>query len=454
MEVNFLPTDQKKGMNVSNRTFGGGVHPHDYKELTRKKEIRVMPVPVRVVIPLQQHIGAPAKVLVKKNDEVKTGQVIAEAGGFVSLPVHASITGKVTAVTKMPHPVLGKALSVIIEGDGTDDWVELPGGNPEEMSPEEMKNRIRDAGIAGMGGASFPTHVKLSPPKEKDIDILILNGAECEPFLTCDHRLMLEEGEGIVRGMRYLMKILDVKKAYIGIEDNKPDAVAEMKRLTAGLSGVEVVSLPVKYPQGAEKQLIYAVTGRTVPSGKLPMEVGCVVQNVGTALAVSEAVEKGKPMIERVLTITGDGIKEPLNVKARIGALYQDVAEFAGGLTGIPKKIISGGPMMGMAQPNLALPVIKGTSGILILQNMLTEIFEEDPCINCGRCVEVCPMNLLPTTIAQYVEYGKYEMAEEFNAMDCIECGSCSYICPSRRYLVQYIRRGKAEIIKRKRKAS
>jgi electron transport complex protein RnfC len=228
----------------------------------------------------------------------------------------------------------------------------------------------------------------------------------------------------------------------------------EMKRLTAGFSGAEVVSLPVKYPQGAEKQLIYAITGRTVPSGKLPMEVGCVVQNVGTALAVSEAVEKGKPMIERVLTITGDGIKEPLNVKARIGALYQDVAEFAGGLTGIPKKIISGGPMMGIAQPNLALPVIKGTSGILVLKDILTEVFEEDPCINCGKCVEVCPMNLLPTTIAQYVEYEKYDMAGEFNAMDCIECGSCSYICPSHRYLVQYIRRGKAEIIKRRKKAS
>ena len=439
---------------MKTNTFGGGIHPHDYKELAKDKEIKSMPVPKRVVIPVQQHIGAPAKILVEKNDEVKTGQVIAEAGGFVSVPVHSSITGKVTSIAKMDHPVMGRSMAVIIEGEGEDDWVETKENNPAKMTSEEMLEKIKAAGIAGMGGATFPTHVKLAPPKEKNIDVFILNGAECEPFLTCDHRLMLEEGETIVRGMQYMMKILNVDRGIIGIEDNKMDAVEVMKKLTADMSNTEVMALPVKYPQGAEKQLIYASVGRTVPAGKLPMEVGCVVQNVGTALAVAEAIEKNIPLIERVLTISGDAVNESANLKVRIGTLWEDIVEFVGGLKKTPRKILMGGPMMGIAQANLMVPVIKGTSGILLFDEDLSVVPDEDPCLNCGKCVDVCPMGLMPTTIAQYVEYEKYDMAEEFNALDCMECGSCSYVCPSHRYLVQYIRRGKSQIMTNQKKAS
>lgn len=439
---------------MKTNTFGGGIHPHDYKELAKDKEIKTMPVPKRVVIPVQQHIGAPAKILVEKNEEVKTGQVIAEAGGFVSVPVHSSITGKVTSIAKMDHPVMGRSMAVIIEGEGEDDWVETKENNPAKMTSEEMLEKIKAAGIAGMGGATFPTHVKLAPPKEKNIDVFILNGAECEPFLTCDHRLMLEEGETIVRGMQYMMKILNVDRGIIGIEDNKMDAVEVMKKLTADMSNTEVMALPVKYPQGAEKQLIYASVGRTVPAGKLPMEVGCVVQNVGTALAVAEAIEKNIPLIERVLTISGDAVNESANLKVRIGTLWEDIVEFVGGLKKTPRKILMGGPMMGIAQANLMVPVIKGTSGILLFDEDLSVVPDEDPCLNCGKCVDVCPMGLMPTTIAQYVEYEKYDMAEEFNALDCMECGSCSYVCPSHRYLVQYIRRGKSQIMTNQKKAS
>ena len=439
---------------MNKHTFGGGIHPHDHKEKTNAKEIRTMPTPTRVIIPVQQHIGAPAKVLVEKKEMVKTGQVIAESGGFVSVPVHSSITGIVTAIAKMPHPVMGRSLAIIIEAEGEEEWVDLKETNPKKLSIEELLKKIQAAGVAGMGGATFPTHVKLSPPKDKNIDVFILNGAECEPFLTCDDRLMLEDGEQIIRGMTYMMKILDVERGIVGIEDNKPKAYAEMQRLTKDIKDITVMQLPVKYPQGAEKQLINAATGRVVPAGKLPMDIGCVVQNVGTAFAVADAIEKDMPLIERVLTISGDGIAEPSNLRVRIGTMFEDVVNFAGGTTGTPKKILMGGPMMGIAQPNLVMPVIKGTSGILLFKDQLDEVFEEDPCINCGKCVDVCPMNLLPTTIAQYVEYDKIDMAEEFNAMDCIECGSCSYICPSHRYLVQYIRKGKSDIMKKRRKAS
>lgn len=439
---------------MKTHTFDGGVHPHAYKELAKDFAIQSLPLPARVVIPVQQHIGAPAKVLVEKNEEVKTGQIIAEAGGFVSIPVHASISGKVTSIAKMPHPILGRALAVIIEGDGEDNWVEAKDVNLEDLSAPDMLKKIQQAGVAGMGGATFPTHVKLSPPKEKNIDVFIINGAECEPYLTCDHRLMLEEGEKIVRGLKYMMKILQPERAIIGIEDNKTEAIEAMRNHTADEKNIEVIALPVKYPQGAEKQLIYAAVGRTVPAGKLPMDAGCVVQNVGTACAVADAIEKDIPLIERVLTVSGNAVNKSGNFKVRIGTLFEDVVNFSGGVKGTPRKILMGGPMMGIAQPDLFLPVIKGTSGILLFDEKMADVPVENPCLNCGKCVDVCPMGLMPTTIAQYVEYGKFDMAEEFNAMDCIECGSCAYICPSHRYLVQYIRRGKTQIIKNRKKAS
>jgi electron transport complex protein RnfC len=439
---------------LSNNSFMGGIHPNDYKTASKDLAIEHMPVPTRAVIPVQQHIGAPAKIIVAKGDDVKTGQVIAEAGGFVSVPIHSSITGKVTSIARMAHPVLGRADAIVIEGEGEDEWVELTPVKEEDRTPENIKKAILRAGIAGMGGATFPTHVKLSPPKEKNIDVVILNGAECEPFLTCDHRLMIEESAKIIRGLQYIMQVLEPKKAIIGIEDNKPESIAAMQEQVKDIDNIEVISLPVKYPQGAEKQLIYAAIGRTVPAGKLPMDVGVVVQNVGTAAAVTDAVEEGRPFIDRVLTITGDSVEKSANLNVRIGTLFQDVADYVGGVKEDLGKIIMGGPMMGIAQPNMAVPVIKGTSGILLFNEDMSATPQEAPCINCGRCVDVCPMGLMPTTIAQYVEYEKFDLAEQFNAMDCMECGSCSYVCPSHRFLVQYIRRGKSQIVKNRKKAS
>jgi electron transport complex protein RnfC len=437
---------------LSKKTFRGGIHPDEYKELTAAKGIRDLPLPQRVVIPLQQHIGAPAKALVKKGDEVATGQVIGEAGGFVSVPVHASLSGKVSAVAKFAHPTLGRALSVIIDSDGQ-DRTESGQPLPQGETSEEILKRIQAAGVAGMGGATFPTHVKLSPPKDKQIDVLIINGAECEPFLTCDDRLMIEEGEKVRRGITYMQQLLTPKRTIIGIEDNKPDAIASLQKVCAA-SDVEVLSFPVKYPQGAEKQLINATLGRTVPAGKLPMDVGCVVQNVGTAIAVADAVEAGKPLFERVLTLAGDAANGPGNYRVRIGTLFADIVEQTGGHRTDMRKILMGGPMMGIAQADLAVPVIKGTSGILLFSEAFGGARIEEPCINCGRCVDVCPMGLMPTTIAQFVEYDKPDLAAEYHALDCIECGSCAYICPSHRYLVQYIRQGKRQIIKNRKQAS
>lgn len=425
--------------------FRGGVHPPEYKHQTDQKPVEIMPVPERVVVPLQQHIGAAADPVVQKGDEVKTGQVIGKAGQFVSVPVHASISGTVTAVEPHPHPLGVHVLSVVIEGDGKDNGYKKykPSEEFKKLTADEVKECIMKAGIAGMGGAAFPSHVKLSPPDSKPIDTVILNGVECEPFLTSDHRLMLEEPDSILEGLKLIMKILNVKKAIIGIEKNKPDAINLMENKTKSRKNISVLPLKVKYPQGAEKQLIQAATGRKVPSGGLPMDVGCLVHNVGTALAIFEAVAMKKPLIERVVTVTGSGIREPKNLRIRIGTLYKDVIDFCGGLTDQAVKIINGGPMMGIAQISDETPVIKGSSGLLILDQKSVRIRPENPCIGCARCVDTCPATLLPTQMAAYIKHGMIDNAYALGLPDCIECGSCGYICPANIPLVQYFKMGK-----------
>ncbi len=441
---------------MGKNTFTGGVHPLEGKYLTEKKAVEVLPRPTKVSIPLQQHIGAPATVLVAKGQEVKAGEKIAEPGGFVSAPIHASVSGKVKAIEEIAHPVSGRGMAVTIEADEEDTWVDSIQLDENFMSlaGEEMLERIKAAGIAGLGGATFPTHVKLSPPPNKKIDTVLINGAECEPYLTADHRLMLEQPDEIVNGLQIIMKVLKVDRGIICIENNKPDAIEIMKKAVADKTGIQVAVFPVKYPQGAEKQLIKATLNREVPSGGLPMDIGVVVQNVGTAKAIYDAVAFHKPLTHRIVTVTGDGVNEPRNVLVPIGTSFEDVVAFCGGLKDSASKIIMGGPMMGLAQPSLQVPVVKGTSGILILEEKETHLPFEDPCIGCGRCVEICPAHLMPTTLQLLVENDQIANAERYHIMDCIECGSCSYICPANRRLVHSIRFGKRKVVQSRKKAS
>lgn len=428
------------------KSFKGGAHPHDEKSWSADMAIQEMPVPERVIIPVQQHIGAPGDIIVEKGESVKKGQPLTKTSKFVSVPVHASISGTIQAVEKRPHPFGTNLTAIVIESDGNDAWANEPKLNPDHLSlnPDKMIQMIGEAGIAGMGGAAFPSHVKLSPPAEKPIDTLILNGVECEPYLTSDYRLMLEQPDDILAGLRILMKILGLTKASIGIEENKPKAISLLKEKCSGKKNIAVVPLAVKYPQGAEKQLIKAVTGREVPSGGLPMDVGCLVHNVGTAVAIYEAVAMGKPLIERIVTVTGPGVRKPRNLKARIGTPFSDMIEFCGGYTQKAAKVINGGPMMGIAQVNIAVPVIKGTSGILVLDERMAAGTEELPCISCARCVDVCPMKLLPNHIASFIEHNRVEEAQKLGLFDCMECSTCSFICPAKRNLVHYIKLGKA----------
>jgi electron transport complex protein RnfC len=436
------------------QTFKGGVHPAERKNTAHLK-IEQMLIPDKVVVPLRQHLGVPCTATVKIGDKVKRGDKVGEAGGFVSAPVHASISGEVTAIGSFPHPLGVPTASVVITSDGKDEPAEFTKRSDAEVTaatPQQIKDIVKNAGIVGMGGAAFPTVVKLSPPKEKKIDTLIINGAECEPYLTADHRLMLEEPIKIVRGMKLLMKALDVQKAFVAIESNKPDACKVFDDMLKADNSCTVVMMPVKYPQGAEKQLIKTLLDREVPSGGLPMDVGALVQNVGTAAAVADAVYEGKPLVERILTAGGGAMKQPRNLRVRIGTLFSDIVDFCGGLTDSVSKVIMGGPMMGIAQFRLDIPVIKGTSGILALTSEEARVFEPGPCIRCGRCVETCPMKLVPSDIATVVDLNLWDKAKELNVLDCIECGSCAYVCPAKRYFVQHCKRGKAEVAERAKK--
>ncbi|GAB6088074.1 electron transport complex subunit RsxC [Alkaliphilus crotonatoxidans] len=435
-------------------TFKAGIHPPEYKESTEHLAIEQAIKPSVVTIPLQQHIGAPAEALVKVGDRVLVGEKIGEAKGFVSAPVHSSVSGTVKAIVSKPAVGGNEVLSIVIESDGEEEVHPSvkPKGEIEKLQPKEIIEIIKEAGIVGMGGATFPTHVKLSPPPDKKIDTIILNGAECEPYLTADHRLMLETPELVIDGLRAMMKAVGVDKGFIGIESNKPDAIEVMKKAAEKFSNIEVVTLQTKYPQGAEKQLIVACTSREVPSGGLPMDAGVIVNNVGTAAQVAIAIKTGMPLIERITTVAGKGIKTPKNLKIKIGVSIKEVIEQCGGYEGKPGKIISGGPMMGLAQHSEEVVISKGSSGILVFTEEEAKLPEEGPCIRCGKCVEVCPAFIQPLHISNYSRNNMMEHAEKYRALDCIECGSCSYVCPAKIQLLQSIRVAKRSIIAKKRK--
>ncbi|MCF8225770.1 MAG: electron transport complex subunit RsxC [Bacteroidales bacterium] len=436
----------------------GGIHPAENK-ISAGKKIEFAGLPEQVIIPVSQHLGAPSKVLVKKGDEVKTGQVIAESSGFVSTNIHSSVTGKVLKVDAFPDTSGYRKMAVQIQVEG-DEWVEGADTGDElitsiEYTSEEIRDKILKAGIVGLGGATFPSHVKLTTPKGKKADHLLINGAECEPYLTADHALMLEKSRELAIGTKILMKGLGVDKAIIGIENNKPDAIRVMEEAVSGDPGISVQALQVKYPQGGEKQLIKAILNREVPSGGLPVDVGVVVFNVGTAYASYNAVQKNRPLIERVVTVTGKSVSNPSNFLVRIGTPASYIIEKAGGLPEDTAKVINGGPMMGKAVSNLDIPIVKGSSGILIIRKEESARDAVKPCIRCTKCVSVCPMGLEPYLLMAQAEKGMYEDLEKDKVMDCIECGSCSYTCPSSRPLLDYIRLGKAEVgkIMRSRKA-
>ena len=427
----------------------GGVHPPENK-LSKDKKIEVLPLPKTVFIPVAQHIGAPSTPVVKKGDEVKVGQIIAQSSSFVSTNIHSSVSGKVKKVDFSADSSGYPKQGIFIDVDG-DEWVEGIDRSEDlvkEISVDgpDIVKKIQEAGIVGLGGATFPTHVKLVPPKGMKAEVLLINGVECEPYLTSDHRLMLEKADEIMVGIQLLMKAMGVEKAVIGIENNKPDAIKLLKEKSASYSGVSVQPLKVQYPQGGEKQLINAVTGKEVPSGALPIAVGAVVSNVGTAFAVYEAIQKNKPLVERVVTVTGKGVEKPSNFMVRIGTATSELIEAAGGLPENTGKIISGGPMMGRAIASLDVPVTKGTSGLLLMQEEESKREEIQACIRCSRCTSVCPMGLEPYLLMTLGEKQIFDRAENERIMDCIECGSCSYTCPSSRPLLDYIRFGKGKV--------
>lgn len=426
------------------KTFKGGIHPPEEKELVKDNPVADFPLSTMFYVLVQQHLGAPAKPIVNAGDEVKKGQVLTEPLGFVSAPVHAPTSGKIKEISKIVHPVTGLlAPCIVIEADGKDEWVDgLPlERDPSAMTKEELMGAIKAAGIVGMGGATFPTHVKLSPPKDKTIDTFIVNGAECEPYLSSDYRLMLEQPERVLGGALIAMRILGLDKAILAIESNKPDAIKLME--SKAPPQIQVETLKVKYPQGAEKQLINALTGREVPSGGLPMDVGAVVQNAGTCAAIYDACAHGIPLFERITSVTGRGIKHPKNIKVRIGTPIKDVIDFCGGLNDAAK-IIFGGPMMGIAQFSDNISIMKGTSGVLVLTEKDTNISKYSACISCGRCVEACPMCLIPSVLSKAGEKSLWEMAVANNLLDCVECGSCTYVCLANRPIVHFVKYLKA----------
>ncbi len=439
------------------KTFRGGVHPlpglHQGKPLTDNKPVKPY-VSETVCIPLNMHIAAPPSTpVVKKGDRVLMGQVIAEGVGPRGVPVHASVSGTVKEVGAVQQLGARTSPCITIENDFQDEWVELKGlGNVETCDPAAILPAIQAAGICGMGGAGFPTHFKLSVPPDKKVDTVILNGAECETFLNADHRLMLEYPGKVVDGLRAAMRAANVETGYIAIEDNKRDAIAAISKAAAGRKGVHVVSLRAKYPQGAEKQIIKAITGREVPSGKLPADAGCIVMNVGTAAAVADAVIDGRPLVERITTVTGR-VREPSNLLLRIGTIFLDAIGACGGYTvEEPGKIISGGTMTGIAAPSETVSVTKTTGGIVVLSKKEATSMEESPCIRCSRCVEVCPMHLNPFKLKNLCDMNDLKAAQANHIMDCILCSSCSYICPSRRWIMSSIKNAREQIIAQQKK--
>ena len=434
------------------RSFpAGGIHPPENK-LTAGCEIKPFPIPASVTIPIAQHIGAPAEIIVAKGDYVKVGQLIAKAKGFVSTNIHSSVSGKVNKIDTVIDASGFKQTAIFIDVEG-DEWEPSIDRSDTLITditatPEEILNKILEAGIVGMGGATFPSHVKLSVPPGKKCEVLLINGVECEPYLTSDHRLMLEHGEEIMVGVSILLKALKINKAIIGIENNKPDAIELLTNLSTKYSGIEVCPLKVKYPQGAEKQLIKALTGREVPMGKLPIDVNAVVQNIGSVFAVYQAVQKNKPLFERTVTITGKNLAKPGNFLVRIGTPISALIEAAGGLPEDTGKVVSGGPMMGKALKNISAPVTKGTSGVVLFPNDEATRAPMGPCIRCGKCVEACALKLEPYLMARLSEKGLWAEAEKAGVANCCECASCQYTCPANRPLLDYLRLGKTTVIK------
>jgi electron transport complex protein RnfC len=425
------------------KTFprGGKEIPHR-KKATEGKQIVTLAPPQLVVIPLQQHIGARCEPLVSVGDHVKMGQMIGDSSQFVSAPVHASVSGKVVAIEERELLNGNKCLAVVIENDGKDEKYALPTRPVEKMSADAIREVVRSAGIVGMGGAGFPTHIKLKPPKT--VDTVIINGAECEPYLTCDHRLMVERAESMVRGTRAIMKAAGAVRGIIGIEANKPDAIDAVREVIKDDAALSVTVLQVRYPQGAEKQLIKAAVNREVPSGKLPAEVGCIVCNVHTAIAIDEALTLGKTSYERVVTVTGGAVVDPRNILVRVGTPLKDLLDFCGGTLGEPAVLVGGGPMTGPPIASLEAPVVKNLSGVLALTAEEAGFDENRPCIRCARCVNACPIGLLPNTLGDLSAHGRYAEAAQIGLMDCIECSLCSFVCPSKRALVTWIKQGKA----------
>ncbi len=415
----------------------------EHKHNTESRPIEKIPLPARVYIPLSQHLGKTCEPMVKAGDSLLTGQKIAKAEAHVYSPIHASVSGKVFSIQDWPHPVLGRCKAVVIDSDGQDqlvtgDW--RLGTGVDKLTPEQIRKLVFEAGIVGMGGASFPAHIKLNPPKP--VDTLIINAAECEPYLTSDYRLMIEKTREIILGIEVVARCLGVKHKYLAIEDNKPEAIEKFKSLSRGLY---IKVLPSQYPQGGEKQLIKNILGKEIPSGKLPFDVGVVVHNVATLFAVYEAVYLNKPLYERVVTVTGSLLANPKNLLVRLGTPIKELIDFCGALGVEPGKIIIGGPMMGIAQFTDQVPVIKSSAGILLLDRKESRVFDEDPCIRCGSCVRECPAGLMPCLINLASEKALWQQTKDYGAADCIECGLCSYVCPANRRMVQSIKRAKLE---------
>jgi electron transport complex protein RnfC len=427
-------------------SFQGGVHPEEYKNLTESLPFEQMPNPKQIILPLSQHIGKPAKALVAKKDEVKAGQLIAEAEGYVSAPIHSSVSGKVKVIEDEPNVSGFPKESIVIDAVEENEFEKFLVLDPKTITPEEIRERVKVAGIVGQGGAAFPTFVKLTPPKDKEIDYVILNGCECEPYLTRDYRLMMENPVKVLTGLSLIMKALNVTQGAIGIEDNKPEAIKKLSTAALVFPNISVEVVQTKYPQGAEKILIKAILNREVPPGKLPLDVGVVIQNIGTAVAINDAIVEGIPLINAPLTVSGLGINKPKNLFVPVGTPLNDVLDYCGGVKDNAVKVVVGGPMMGVTQYDFTAPIMKATSGILVLTKEEVNEHAETPCLKCGKCIEACPLGLMPTKLARYSQLDKLEEAEELDISVCMECGTCAYTCPANIPLVQWIRLGKKRV--------